>query len=109
MAKRETDNRARANVSLVTELLPVLDACAMAVANGSEDVARVHTTLVEALTRQGLEILDPVDSVFNPEEHEAVMHEDGDDSEGLRVAEVLRTGYGWKGHVIRPAMVKTKG
>ncbi len=109
VAKREADNRARANDSLVSELLPVLDACDMAIANGSEDVALVHTSLVEALTRQGLELLDPVGAPFNPEEHEAVLHEDGEEDGGPAVVEVLRVGYGWKGHVIRPAMVKTRG
>lgn len=114
VAKREADSRARANDSLVSELLPVLDACALAIANpaaGSnpEDIARVQTALVDALTRQGLEVLDPTGAAFDPEQHEAVMHEEGDGSDGLVVAEVLRIGYGWKGHVIRPAMVKTQG
>lgn len=109
VAKRETDARARANNSLVSELLPVLDACTMAAANGSEDVVRVQTALVDALTRQGLEVLDPAGAAFDPEQHEAVMHEDAEGLDGLVVAEVLRTGYGWKGHVIRPAMVKTQG
>lgn len=109
VAKRESDARLRANDSLVNELLPVLDACAMAAANGSEDVLRVQSALVEALTRQGLEVLDPTDAAFDPEQHEAVMHEDVAGLDGLVVAEVLRTGYGWKGHVIRPAMVKTQG
>ena len=40
------------------------------------------------------------------------MHEpggdDGDDGEPV-VSEVLRTGYTWKGRVLRPAMVKVKG
>lgn len=109
VAKRESDARSRANDSLVSELLPVLDACAMAAASGSEDVVRVQTALVDALTKQGLEVLDPAGAPFDPEHHEAVMHEDVAGLDGLVVAEVLRTGYGWKGHVIRPAMVKTQG
>ncbi len=114
VAKREADSRARANDSLVSELLPVLDACALAIANPAEgsnpeDIARVQAALLDALTRQGLEVLDPSGAPFDPEQHEAVMHEEGDGSDGLVVAEVLRIGYGWKGHVIRPAMVKTQG
>ncbi len=114
VAKREADSRARANDSLVSELLPVLDACALAMANPAEgsnpeDIGRVQKALLDALTRQGLEILDPAGAAFDPEQHEAVMHEEGDGSDGLVVAEVLRIGYGWKGHVIRPAMVKTQG
>lgn len=114
VAKRESDSRARANDSLVSELLPVLDACALAMANPAEgsnpeDIGRVQSALLDALTRQGLEVLDPAGDAFDPEQHEAVMHEEGDGSDGLVLAEVLRIGYGWKGHVIRPAMVKTQG
>ena len=40
----------------------------------------------------------------------AVVHEPGDDSGiGPVVSEVLRTGYRWKGRVVRAAMVKVKG
>ena len=44
---------------------------------------------------------------FDPTEHEAVVHEPGGGGDPV-VAEVLRTGYRWKGKVLRPAMVKVK-
>jgi molecular chaperone GrpE len=37
-----------------------------------------------------------------------VVHEEGDGGEPV-VVEVLRTGYEWKGRVLRAAMVKVKG
>jgi molecular chaperone GrpE len=37
-----------------------------------------------------------------------VVHEEGGDGEPV-VTEVLRTGYEWKGRVLRAAMVKVKG
>jgi len=49
---------------------------------------------------------------FNPEQHEAVMHVEGDDGDAdadAIVSEVMRTGYTWKGRVLRPAMVTVKG
>ena len=47
---------------------------------------------------------------FDPDRHEAVMHEPGEDDDAeSSVAEVLRAGYGWKGRVLRPAMVKVRG
>lgn len=109
VAKRESDARARANNALVAELLPVLDACDGAVANGADDVAPVRTALLDALVKQGLERLEPTDAPFDPEQHEAVMHEPGDGEGGPVVAEVLRVGYGWKGNVVRPAMVRVVG
>lgn len=109
VAKREADAIARANNGLVAELLPVLDACDSAIANGASDVEPVRTSLVDALIKQGLERFDPDGEPFNPEQHEAVMHEDGESDDGPVVAEVLRVGYAWKGNVVRPAMVRTRG
>jgi len=109
VGKRETEARERANESLVTELLPVLDACDGAVANGATDVAPISASLVDALTKQGLERIDPTDAPFDPEFHEAVMHDDGDGDGGPVVAEVMRAGYTWKGRVVRPAMVRVRG
>jgi molecular chaperone GrpE len=45
---------------------------------------------------------------FDPSTAEAVMHEPGDGGEPV-VVEVLRTGYEWKGRVLRAALVKVKG
>ncbi len=101
----------RANESLVGQLLPVLDACDAAVQHGAEDVAPVQAQLVDTLEKAGLERLEPAGEPFDPNFHEAVMHEpagDGDEG-GSVVAEVLRTGYTWKGRVLRPAMVKVRG
>lgn len=113
VAKREFDAKERANEVLVSELLPVLDACDSAVANGAADVALVQNALVELLTKQGLSRLVPDGEGFDPEQHEAVMHEPadegGDGPAGPVVSEVLRVGYQWKGRTIRAAMVKVKG
>ena len=43
---------------------------------------------------------------FDPEVAEAVAHEPGTGGD-VTVAEVLRTGYQWKGKTLRPAMVRT--
>jgi molecular chaperone GrpE len=109
VSKREATARDRANDGLIGELLPVLDAFDGAVANGADDVAPMRTTMLDALAKQGLERIDPDESAFDPTLHEAVMHEDGDEPDGPVVAEVLRAGYSWKGRVLRPAMVKTRG
>ena len=109
VSKREADARERANDKIVNELLPVLDACDGAVANGAADVEPIRKVIIETLTRQGLERLEPSGEAFDPEHHEAVMHEESPDVGVPTVAEVLRVGYGWNGRVLRPAMVKTIG
>jgi molecular chaperone GrpE (heat shock protein) len=56
--------------------------------------------------------LNLVDTVFDPSVADAVVHEAAEDETSAsetRVVEVLRTGYLWKGRVLRAAMVKVKG
>lgn len=109
VAKREVEARERANESLVSEILPVLDACDGALASGATDVEPVRTSLFEALVKQGLDRIDDAESPFDPERHDAVMHEPSEGADGPVVAQVLRAGYSWKGRVVRPAMVKVRG
>lgn len=99
----------RATGQLVTQLLPVLDACDAAVGHGVAEIEPIQKSFLDLLEREGLERLDPVGEVFDPNLHEAVMHEEGEAGEEPTVMASLRTGYAWKGKVIRPAMVKVKG
>ena len=108
--RRNAEIGALARGGLAEKLLPVLDACDLAVEHGADDVAPIRASLVQALETAGLEVLDPDGEPFDPNRHEAVLHEpaaDGD--EGQVVAEVLRRGYAWEGRVLRPAMVRVRG
>jgi molecular chaperone GrpE len=109
VSKRELEARERANETLVGEMLPVLDAFDAAVSSGVEAVEPMRVTLLDALSKQGLERIDPSEAPFDPNLHEAVMHEDGEGEAGPVVAEVMRAGYLWKGRVVRPAMVRVRG
>jgi len=111
--KRVGDEVDRSTGKFVEDLLPVLDACELAFAHGVDGIEPIWSALLGALRRHGLEPLDSLGAPFNPEQHEAVMHvqgggDDGDDGEPV-VSDVMRTGYTWKGRVLRPAMVTVKG
>jgi molecular chaperone GrpE len=108
VARDEVELRERAAAALAEKLLVVLDACDAAVGHGATDVEPIAKMLGELLEREGLVRLAPVDEPFDPNHHDAVMHEPGDGGEAL-VVETLRTGYEWKGRVLRPAMVKVRG
>ncbi len=56
------------------------------------------------LEKAGLERIEADGAAFDPNEHEAVMQDDGPAEP--RVAETMRTGYRLKGRVLRPAMVR---
>jgi len=108
MTQMQSDEVARATGRLAESLLPVLDACEAAFVHGADGVEPIWSALMGALKAQGLVALDLLNQPFNPELAEAVMTEPGDGGEPI-VSEVLRTGYEWKGRVLRAAMVKVKG
>ena len=105
---------ARSTEGLVEQLLPVLDAFELAVLNleGAEiDVSKVrkgvelvYAELLAVLERAGLSRIEAPGRPFDPSEHEAVLHDEGDGDP--IVAAVMRTGWRLKGRVLRPAMVK---
>ena len=134
VAKFQADQVARAAVSLVEKILPVLDTLDLAVEHlgdaGSADgraLLAVSNQLRDVLAKEGLERIDPLGEAFDPNAHEAVGHlpagesslVDGDgsdpgptggaDSVEPVVGQVMRAGYRWRGAVVRPAMVMGRG
>jgi len=97
----------RASGRLAEALLPVLDAAEAAYVRHPEEIGPLLNQMLVELKKHGLETLDLEDKPFDPEFAEAVAHEPGDGGEPI-VSEVLRSGYTWKGKVLRAAMVKTK-
>ena len=123
---------------LVESLLPVLDGCDAATAQGHSEVAAVGQSLMVALGKAGLERIDAVGEPFDPNQHEAVTIEaapepgtaasDNDagespdvaatgadagepelDAEVLQVVTAeLRSGFRFDGRVLRAAMVKVR-
>ena len=104
----------RATDRLVEELLPVLDSFEGALGSIAADapeteklrdgVSGIHAQLMSVLEKAGLERIDADGSLFDPNEHEAVLQDDGDGDP--RVAQTMRTGYRLNGKVIRPSMVR---
>jgi molecular chaperone GrpE len=108
VAGQQADEVDRSTGRLVDNLLPVLDACEAAFSHGTLGVEPIWSALLGVLQKQGLEVMDLDGKPFDPTDADAVVHEEGDGGEPI-VAEVLRTGYRWKGRVLRAAMVKVKG
>jgi molecular chaperone GrpE len=103
----------RATEGLLEQILSVLDSFELALRNlegGEVDekvrkgIELVFAELVGVLERAGLERIDALGTPFDPNEHEAVLQDDGEGEP--RVGDVLRTGWKLKGRVLRPAMVK---
>jgi molecular chaperone GrpE len=112
MLREQTEAIGRANEGLLEQLLPVVDSFELALHQlGEADdqvrkgVELVFSELVNVLEKAGLERIDAAGVPFDPNVHEAVMQEGGDDGEPV-VTETVRTGYRLKGRLLRPAMVK---
>jgi molecular chaperone GrpE len=106
-ATQHTAEVDRATGRLAEALLPVLDAAEAAYIQHPEEVGPLLNVLLGELRKHGLETLDIEDQPFDPEVADAVAHEPGEGHEVV-VAEVLRSGYRWRGKTLRPAMVRTK-
>ena len=105
----------RATERLVVDLLPVLDSFDGALASFDsadtpeaekvrDGVVGIRTQFVSVLEKAGLERIEADGTPFDPNEHEAVLQDDGTGEP--HVAETMRTGYRLKGRVLRPAMVR---
>ena len=113
IARQQIEVKERAAEDLVQLLLPALDNFDLALAHAEGENAtgltQVHRSLLSVLEGAGLERLNPTGEPFDPNQHDAVLHEEGEEGAAAEVSEVMRAGYRWKGRVLRPAMVKVKG
>lgn len=113
MNEQREEEKARAAEKLVEGLIPVLDdferSIDYAEKNGEEGllggVQAVHTKLIEVLTKQGVETIDPKGQAFNALEALAVATVDDASVPDETVAEVYQKGYRMGNKVIRTAMV----
>ena len=105
---------ARSNDKLVSELLCVLDDLERALDCGKssegssgllEGVRMVHNNLIRMLEREGLERIDTLGKIFDPNVHEIVVRIPRNDCEEGLVLEEVRRGFVFKGRVLRPSMV----
>ena len=62
-------------------------------------------SLIDVLKKHGVDVIDPINQVFNPEQHNAVTVKAVDGVVANTVVEVIQKGYWLKDRVLRPAMV----
>lgn len=112
--RERTEATDRGAEALITQMLSVLDnfGYVLEAAKDHDDavakgVRIVYAELREVLARAGLEDVPGVGAPFDPNWHDAVMQVEGETTEEGEpvVAQVLRTGYRFKGRVLRPASV----
>ncbi|MFZ9156816.1 MAG: nucleotide exchange factor GrpE [Ilumatobacteraceae bacterium] len=111
VSAQTADDVDRATGRIAEALLPVLDACEAAFVAHPAEVEPLFNLLLGELKKQGLEAMNLHGQPFDPALAEAVLQEpaDGDGDGTTVVVDVMRSGYTWKGRVLRAALVKVKG
>ena len=115
VARERVEQTDRAQASLVTRLLDVLDDMDWLSAEGSvasaeslrQAVALVDRKLRKELEAAGVERIDPAGQPFDPSVHEAVSTVPPPKPElDHTVSATFQTGYRFKGNLVRPARVQ---
>lgn len=98
---------------LIYKLLPVVDDFERMLNNShaeSEEVVKgiklIYDKLISILEDEGLQQIESIGKDFNPEIHEAVLIESGDDNQDNKILEEWQKGYLFKSKLLRPAKVK---
>ncbi|MEY2986085.1 MAG: hypothetical protein RJB24_314 [Candidatus Parcubacteria bacterium] len=104
------------NKALIENLIPVFDNFAIATKHLPEDlqnnnwvqgIVYIYKQLQDILITEGVEIINPMGEIFDPNIHEAVETVEAEDSEKQNlIIEVLQVGYKLNGTLIRSARVK---
>jgi molecular chaperone GrpE len=115
-AEKETGELAKfANGTLIARLLPVMDDFDRAFQTVPGDLREltwvdgimlISRKLHAILEAEGLKPIEAVGKPFDPNVHEAVIHEENDKTEEGQVIGELQKGYMLKDRVLRPTLVK---
>ena len=101
--------------SIIEKLLPIVDNFERGIAALSEEEQNsptgqgmnlIYKQLMTAFEEMGVTVIEAKGQQFDPELHNAVMHEDNDELEENVVVEEFQKGYKYRDSVIRHSMVK---
>lgn len=115
---RKQNDRERAEMKIIIgagfakKLLDVIDEFEHAINEGKKHgenevmkgIEMAYENMLKVLNAEGLSVMETENEVFDPHKHEAIRSEENEINEGM-IIQVLRNGYYFHNHVIRPAMV----
>jgi len=113
-AERQQQSK-RATIQLIAEILPILDDFERAVETASDTeqpdayrtgIEQIYRKLAELLKKRGVTPIETLGKKFDPNFHEAVLHEESDDHQDGEIIEEYRRGYMLGSELLRASMVK---
>ena len=102
----------QAMADTVTELLPIIDNLERAAAfddgeKVKEGLKMISSTVAATLQKLGVEAFGEAGDAFDPNLHNAVLHDEDDSGRENEITDVFQKGYKKGNKIIRFAMVKT--
>ena len=97
---------------VVSELLPIVDNLERALQASAEDdplrkgVELIHRQMLDLLRKRGVKPIEALGTDFDPNFHQAVIHEESTEHREGEVMAELQRGYVVGDRLLRPAMVK---
>jgi len=112
--KEKTEFMRYANFEIVRSMLPILDGFERALQMETprelegfkKGMALVYKQFFDGLQKAGLKPIEAVGHKFDPNFHQAMVHEERDDLDDNVVIEEYQRGYLFQGRLLRAAMVK---
>jgi len=100
--------------SFALDILPAIDNLERALAQKAtpenesyyKGVEMIYNQLIYALNKEGVEVIEALNTPFDANWHQAVMSEEVEGTEAGIVIEVFQKGYKLKDRLLRAAMVK---
>lgn len=99
--------------TIAEKILPTIDNFERGLQNAPDDafaegMQMVYKQLLKNLEDAGVKAIECVGKEFDPNLHNAVMHEEDDSGEENIITAELQKGYMYKDTLLRPSMVKVK-
>ncbi len=111
-AKEKETVYSDAYAAAVAGILPIMDNIERAAQFATDDseiskgIHLLQNQCVDALEKMGVHAMESTGAEFNPDLHNAIMHEEDDSDKKNVVSETFQKGYTYGDKVIRYAMVK---
>jgi molecular chaperone GrpE len=114
MDRERADLSAYANTEVLLEMLPIIDNFerALQAPSGPESegfrkgIELIHKQMLDVLKKRGVRPIETLGADFDPNFHQAVIHESSADHREGEVIQELQRGYMLGDRLLRPAMVK---
>ncbi len=112
--KERFEDSRRATARVIEGLIPIIDGFEHALAahreaeydNYRKGFELIYKQLLDAVTKLGVERIDPLGKPFDPHLHQAVDRAETSDHKDGTILQVFQPGYVFHGRVLRPAMVR---